>query len=85
MSSNRGLRRGKLNSLFAAVFLPPNRMKEQYPMLRKAPYLLPYYWAKRIMHYTFHGSLKKRIRMLDYRSISEEDYNEMQRFLKAGE
>ncbi len=85
MSHEQGLRRGKLNSLFSAVFLPPNRMKAQYPGLRKAPVLLPYYWAKRIFHFAFHDSLKKRIRMLDYSSVSEEDYNEMKSFLKAGE
>ncbi len=85
MSRGSGLSQGKHNSFLAAVFLPLNRMKAQYPALEKRPILLPWYWARRIAHYTFQKNMKDKLKMLDYREVNEEDYNEMKRFFEAGE
>jgi hypothetical protein len=74
---------GKIKSTLAAIFLPYNRMKAQFPDLQHRPFLLPYYWIKRIIHY-LKGNLKKRKRMLDYSEISTSDYLEMKRFFESG-
>ncbi len=82
-SRSGGLAAGKLRSKLAAVFLPYSRMKAQYPVLVRRPYLLPYCWAKRIIRYL--RSDKGRYRhMLDYSGISKADYDEMKAFFQAG-
>jgi hypothetical protein len=77
------VRTGKIRSLTAAVFLPHKRMKAQSPALQKRPYLLPYYWAKRIMRF-LKGDLKSSKQKLDYSSIDEAAFEETKRFFKAG-
>ena len=74
---------GKIKSKIAAVFLPFKRMKAQYPNLKKWPILLPYYWIKRIGT-ILKTDMKKNRRMLNYNTISEEDYMEMKQFFEAG-
>lgn len=74
---------GKLKSKLAAVFLPYNRMKAQFPDLERHPILLPFYWGKRIARF-LRGNMKKNRRMLDYSGLSREDYAEMKRFFRAG-
>lgn len=81
--ANRSLKRGKLNSKLAAVFLPYKRMKAQFPTLEKWPLLLPYYWLKRITYF-LKGDMRKNLRILDYSNVDETDYEEMKRFFKAG-
>ena len=83
VSMGDDLKSGKFKSKFAAVFLPYKRMKAQYPKLGKYPFLLPYYWVKRIARYSKRGLKKNRSR-LDYSDISEADYLEMERFFIAG-
>ena len=56
--SSHSLNEGKINSFIAAVFLPLNRMKAQYPILQRFPILLPYFWIKRIVRY-LKGNVKK--------------------------
>lgn len=77
------VRSGKIKSLTAAVFLPYKRMKAQFPILRKWPVLLPFCWCKRIFK-LMRGNVRRKRIMMDYRNISEEDYNEMKRFFEAG-
>ena len=77
------VRTGKLKSQLAAVFLPYNRMKAQFPILEKWPILLPYYWGKRIVRF-LKGDKRKYSRMLDYSDVRPEDYEEMKRFFEAG-
>ena len=55
---SHSLNEGKINSFIAAVFIPLNRMKAQYPILQRFPILLPYFWIKRIVHY-LKGNVKK--------------------------
>lgn len=74
---------GKIRSLTAAVFLPYKRMKAQFPVLERWPILLPFCWCRRIFR-QLHGDLHRKRIMMDYRNISEEDYNEMKRFFDAG-
>ena len=77
------VRMGKLKSKLAAVFLPYKRMKAQFPILEKWPFLLPFCWVKRIIRF-LKGDKKKYIRMLDYSNVKQEDYEEMKRFFEAG-
>ncbi len=77
------LRRGKLQSKIAAVFLPYARMKAQYPVLEKCPVLLPYCWGKRIIRYA-RGNTKKYRYMMDYSNVGEDDYIEIKNFFEAG-
>ena len=77
------LKKGKIKSKLAAVFLPYGRMKAQFPIIEKWPILLPYYWFKRIAHF-LKGDINKNRRMLDYSNVNETDYEEMKRFFEAG-
>ena len=79
----QSMRSGKLKSGLAAVFLPYGRMRAQFPALEKRPFLLPYYWIKRIVKF-LSGDRKKHRSKLDYSSVSEADYREMKRFFEAG-
>ena len=83
MSKNGNIKYGKMKSLISAVFLPIDRMKAQFPVLVRWPVLLPYYWTKRIIHFLC-GNMEKNKSMLDYRNISDDDYQEMRAFFKAG-
>ena len=83
MSGKDGaLRRGKFHSFINAVFLPLNRMKAHFPILLKCPVLLPFCWLVRIFQQL--RTLSINLKRLDYRGITESDYNEMKEFLKAG-
>lgn len=82
-SMGESMTSGKIKSKIAAVFLPFKRMKAQYPNLKKWPILLPYYWIKRIGT-ILKTDMKKNRRMLNYNTISEEDYMEMKQFFEAG-
>lgn len=42
-------RKGRIGYLFSRVFLPYNLMLYQYPVLDRAPYLLPVFWIVRIV------------------------------------
>lgn len=83
MSRGQGMTSGKLKSWLAAVFLPYSRMKAQFPVLKKWPILLPYYWLVRINRF-LHSNLSKSKQKLDYSRVSEDDYQEMIRFFNAG-
>ena len=82
--SHGGLASGKVWSALAAVFLPYDRMKAQFPILESWPILLPWCWGRRILRFWRSGNLKQYGRMLDYGDLHEEDFNEMKRFLAAG-
>lgn len=79
----KGLKSGKVKSKLAAILLPYSRMKAQFPVLQKKPYLLPFCWIKRIVRF-LRGDMKRYLRMLDYSDVTEADYAEMQRFFEAG-
>lgn len=53
-----------------------------YPALEKQPYLLPYYWSKRLIGKSHR--MRSNIRKMDYSVVSEESYEEIQRFFLAG-
>lgn len=72
---------GKVRSLVAAVFLPYGRMKAQFPVLEKAPVLLPVCWIRRIVE-LLHGNWADYRRKLDYRNEAEDDLSEMRTFLR---
>lgn len=36
---------------FRSVFLPLKNMRSRYPYLKKAPFLLPFAWVQRVLHY----------------------------------
>ena len=77
------LKKGKMKSWLAAVFLPYSRMKAQFPILEKKPFLLPVCWLKRIIRF-LRGDIHKSKQMMGYDNISQADYDEMKQFFKAG-
>lgn len=79
----KSMRTGKIRSAFAAAFLPPQRMKAQFPVLKKWPVLLPLCWGKRIVR-LLHDNVKENGARLDYSKISDADYREMKLFFEAG-
>mgnify|MGYP002623598762 CR=1 FL=1 len=80
---NDGLNNGKMRSLVSAVFLPVDRMKAQFQILEKHPYLLPLCWIKRIFR-LLRGGIKKNRQLLDYSDVSQTEFDEMKRFFEAG-
>ena len=82
-SMGNGLRAGKIRSALAAVFLPYDRMKAHFPILKEHPVLLPYYWIKRILGYLGNGFLKNAKR-LDYSNIDEDLFRYMKKVFRAG-
>ena len=77
------LRNGKLRSLLTAVFLPYKRMRAHFPILDKWPILLPWFWTIRISQ-QLRNNLQKKIKLLDYQGLNEEDFAQMKTFFKAG-
>lgn len=76
--SKGSMKAGKLRSFFAAIFLPYSRMKAQFPILEKYPFL-PICWAKRIIRF-LKGNVKQHKKRLEYCNIEESDYLEMPHF-----
>ena len=73
---------GKIYSLITSVFLPFSRMKAQYPILKKYPFILPLMWTKRVLHYL--KDAKKWAPKLNYNNVSDDDFRHMQKVFKAG-
>ncbi len=48
----------KLKKYFSAVFLNRRAMEGFYPSLREKPWLLPYFWIKRLLSRIFSGRVK---------------------------
>ena len=72
----------KLKSILCAVFLPPKRMKAQFPVLKRYPFLLPVFWAERIVQEC--KNLKYRWRRMDYRGITQEQLEKTRLVFRAG-
>ena len=83
VSMGDDIKSGKRKSAIEAVFLPYKRMKAQFPILVKWPVLLPFCWIKRIAGH-LGNNLKRKKRMLDYHSITADDYEKMKRVFEAG-
>lgn len=81
--SGGSLMSGKIRSAAAAVFLPWPRMKAHFPALERYPFLLPYFWGKRIVRF-LRGDVRQLRQRLDYSQLTEADFREMQRFFRAG-
>ncbi|MBQ9974239.1 MAG: nucleotidyltransferase family protein [Oscillospiraceae bacterium] len=73
-----GLFRAKIRRLWKLTFLPLMYMKQKYPVLEKAPVLLPFFWIVRLVKVLFFtkGKLKKHVREYDYLSQERTDYYE---------
>ena len=82
-SMGGSIRKGKIKSAWAAVFLPYSRMKAQFPVLEKCPLLLPICWGKRVRILLRKG-IKKNRDKLNYHNVNENDFQEMKRFFQAG-
>lgn len=81
-SSSRSSVAGKMISFVSAIFLPWDRMKAHFPILKKYPVLLPVMWAKRILGFAKHAD--KYVSKLNYNNISDSEYTKMKRVFKAG-
>ncbi|MBQ7991123.1 MAG: nucleotidyltransferase family protein [Oscillospiraceae bacterium] len=73
---------GKIRSFTDAIFLPWDRMKAHFPILRKYPVLLPVMWMRRILGHLRHAD--KYVSKLNYSNISDSDYQKMKKIFKAG-
>ena len=76
------IEKGKAAALKDALFMPYEKKKVLYPALENQPYLLPYYWSKRLIGKSHR--MRSNIRKMDYSVVSEESYEEIQRFFLAG-
>ena len=74
---------GRARALISAVFMPYDRMKAHYPVLKRWPILLPGCWILRILQ-KLKVNRKRNINLLDFRGLSEENFEEMKRFFEAG-
>lgn len=74
---------GRARALISAVFMPYDRMKAHYPVLKRWPILLPGCWVLRILQ-KLKVNRKRNINLLDFRGLSEENFEEMKRFFEAG-
>lgn len=81
--SHGSLSAGKRHAILSAVLLPYARMKAQFPELERWPILLPYCWGKRIARSLRGGGLKRYRKLMDYSSITQNEYGEMLDVLKA--
>ena len=80
--SDGSVNQAKVKSVFCAIFLPPQRMKAQFPILNSRPALMPYYWLKRIFQMMRRAG--RRLKQMDYRGITREQLEEMREVFRAG-
>ena len=70
-AANRSSSKGKIGYALSRAFPPYRLMAEKYPSLRRAPFLLPFYWIGRLFGALFGG---RRARMnQEMRAIREVD------------
>ena len=80
--SDGSLKSGKRKSFWTSIFLPYSRMKAQFPILEKWTVLLPFLWIKRIFNQA--KKYRRNKAKLDYSDISEEEFEQMREFFRAG-
>lgn len=76
------IKKGKFAALRDAVFMPYENMKVLYPQLEKHPVLLPFCWAKRLLLKS--SKLKRNIKKMDYSVVTDDSYEEIERFFAVG-
>ena len=75
-------RGGKKKRMLSYVFLPYSQLSEQYPSLKKAPFLLPFYEIRRWLRIIFRGKARKNLSTaIRHTSVSEEYLEAHDRFL----
>jgi len=75
-------RGGKKKGMLSYVFLPYSQLSEQYPSLKKAPFLLPLYEVRRWLRIIFRGKAKKNWHTaIRHTSVDEEYLAAHDRFL----
>ena len=87
MENNIAVRRSKKNITVAYwwkhFFVPYKKMAISYPILKKAPYLLPFFWVARGFSVVFGGKFKHIVsEMSSASNISDEKLAEMQSLLE---
>jgi hypothetical protein len=53
------VKKGSRGYLRRRIFLPLSLMREQYPILDRHAWLLPFYWVRRIFRVLFHGGVRR--------------------------
>ncbi len=66
---------GKLKSLAKTALLPLANMKVRYPILKKAPVLLPVMWGVRVFDVFIHKSDKIKDTVARYNGVDEDEIN----------
>lgn len=59
--------------LLKRVFLPYRKMANQYPVLKKIPFLLPFYWIARVVGIVFSKKARKAFSELKFATDMSED------------
>lgn len=74
---------GPLGYALYKIFLPLDKLKSHYPILKKHPWLMPVMQVRRWFKLIFCGHTKRVVRELSYnQSISQEDADSMKALLK---
>ena len=84
LSKGNNMNIGMIKSAIAAVFLPYSRMRAHFPILKRFPFLLPYFWIKRITRLLHRDNVRWAVSNLNYTSLDNKDFEEMRRFLQIG-
>lgn len=75
---------GKAQYVFARMFIPYGEMKYLYPVLKKAPFLLPVFWVWRWISHLAQGGAKRSLRELETnRTLSAEERDATARMLQT--
>lgn len=79
------LKERKIRALFCSLLAPYKRMSVLYPMLKKWPILLPWFWIVRCVEKLEPENMKRKDykKQLDYRSLRKSDVEEMEKFRTA--
>ncbi|MBR7123049.1 MAG: nucleotidyltransferase family protein [Oscillospiraceae bacterium] len=74
---------GPLGYALYKIFLPLEKLKSHYPILKKHPWLMPVMQVRRWFKLIFCGHTNRIVKELSYnQSVSQEDADEMKAFLK---
>lgn len=74
---------GRLGYALYKIFLPLDKLKSHYPVLKKHPWLMPFMQIRRWFKLVFCGHAKRTLGELAYnQNVSQEDADDMKAFLK---
>lgn len=73
LGSDSDYRRSRRKYILTTVFPSYAIMRMKYPELKKLPFLLPFYWIRRIFSVFFRQHKKAKVWLKDFRSVKKAD------------